>query len=158
MSVNKSLFWRTTKGKELLNKLQFVRMVTTLSGLAVRTRSEKRIADFLYRQGIAFEYEKELMFNGRRYIPDFYLPEMNIYIEFFGWSHIPSYQNKVEEKMKIYKKSGIDCIYLFHKGSKILEEILEKELMIRKKSMTLSDKAIQEYKRIFKGKYGQDLS
>lgn len=133
MPTNKSLFWRTTKGKELLNRLQFTRVVTTLSGLNVRTRSEKRIADFLYKKGIVFEYEKELMLNGRKYIPDFYLPELNLYVEFFGWSHIPDYQNKVEEKMSAYKENSIDCIYLFHKGSKNLEEILGKELMIRKK-------------------------
>ncbi len=130
--MNRSLFWRTTKGRELLNRLQFARMVTTLSGLKVRTRSEKRIADFLYKKGINFEYEKEVMFNGRKYIPDFYLPEMNLYIEFFGWSHIPNYQNRVEEKMRVYKENGIDCIYLFHKGSKNLEDILEKELAVRK--------------------------
>ncbi len=134
MLVNKSLFWRTTKGRELLNRLQFARTVTTLSGLKVRTKSEKRIADFLYKQGVVFEYEKELMFNGRKYIPDFYLPEMNLYIEFFGWSHIPNYQNRVEEKMKVYKENSIDCIYLFHKGSKDLEKILENELQrFRKK-------------------------
>lgn len=133
MPTNKSLFWRTTKGRELLNRLKFERVVTTLSGLKVRTRSEKRIADFLYKEGIVFEYEKELMFAGRKYIPDFYLSKMNLYIEFFGWSHIPNYQNKVEEKMRVYKENDIDCIYLFHKGSKNLEEILEKELMIRKK-------------------------
>lgn len=137
MPINKSLFWRTTKGKELLNRLQFARVVTTLSGLKVRTRSEKRIADFLYKQDIAFEYEKELMLDGRKYIPDFYLPEMNLYIEFFGWSHIPDYQNKVEEKMRVYKENRIDCIYLFHKGSKNLEEILEKELKVRKKQRVL---------------------
>lgn len=133
MSVNKSLFWRTTKGRELLNRLKFERVVVTLSGLKVRTRSEKRIADFLYKQGVVFVYEKELMLNGRKYIPDFYLPKLNFYIEFFGWSHIPDYQNKVDEKMRVYKENSIDCIYLFHKGSKNLEEILEKELMIRKK-------------------------
>lgn len=133
MPVNKSLFWRTTKSRELLNRLKFERVVVTLSGLKVRTRSEKRIADFLYKQGVVFVYEKELMLNGRKYIPDFYLPKLNFYIEFFGWSHIPDYQNKVDEKMRVYKENSIDCIYLFHKGSKNLEEILEKELMIRKK-------------------------
>lgn len=129
--MNKSLFWRTTKGKELLNRLRFNRAMTTLSGLKVRTRSEKRIADFLYKQGITFEYEKELMLSGRKYIPDFYLPEMNLYIEFFGWGHLPDYQARVEEKMKVYKNNGIACIYLFHKGSKDLEKILEEELATR---------------------------
>lgn len=135
--INKSLFWRTTKGRELLNRLKFERVVTTLSGLKVRTRSEKRIADFLYKQGISFEYEKELLFNGKKYIPDFYLPEMNLYIEFFGWGHLPDYQSRVEEKMRIYKNNEIDCIYLFHKGSKNLEEVLKKELMIRKKQLVM---------------------
>lgn len=130
--MNKSLFWRTTKGAELLNRLRFKR-VTTLSGVVVRNKSEKRIADLLYKCDIAFEYEKEVVLNGKKYIPDFYLPKLNLYIEFFGWSHIPNYQSRVEDKMRIYKQNGIDCIYLFHKGSKDLEGILGKELETRKR-------------------------
>lgn len=49
MPVNKSLLWRTTKGRELLSKLHF-KSVVTLSGLAVRTRSEKRTDDLGYSE------------------------------------------------------------------------------------------------------------
>lgn len=132
---NKSLIWRKEKGIAVLSKLGFKRRIVTLSGLIVRTRNEKRIADFLYKNGIAFEYEKEVFLNGKRYFPDFYLPELNLYIEFFGWGHLPDYQARVETKMKAYKNNGINCIYLFYKGSKELEKILEKELSARGMSL-----------------------
>jgi len=62
------------------------------------------------------------------YYPDFFLPDFNIYIEFFGWSHIPTYQDKVNEKKSVYRRNNVKCIYLYHKESKYLEENLEKEL------------------------------
>jgi len=125
---NKSLAWRQTKGKELLGKLNFERKYETLSGTNVRNRSEKRIADFLHKKSITFEYEKRLWLNNKVYYPDFFLPDFNIYIEFFGWSHIPTYQDKVNEKKSVYRENNVRCIYLYHKGSKYLEENLEKEL------------------------------
>ncbi len=127
-NLNKSLAWRQRKGKELLGKLNFERKYETLSGANVRNRSEKRIADFLHKKNITFEYEKKLRLNNRIYYPDFFLPDFNVYIEFFGWCHIPEYQSKVNEKISTYRENNIKCIYLYHKGSKYLEENLERKL------------------------------
>lgn len=61
----------------------------TLNGDSVKSYGEMDIANFLYRNGIAYEYEKEYEHDTRtedryQYYPDFYLTDYGIYIEYFG--------------------------------------------------------------------------
>jgi DNA helicase-4 len=58
-------------------------------GRRLRSYEEVRIANFLFSQGIKYEYEKKYekstIAPGRsQYKPDFYLPKYGIYIEHFG--------------------------------------------------------------------------
>lgn len=61
----------------------------TLKGEQVKSYGEMDIANFLYEHGIEYEYEKAYEIDTRdaehsQYLPDFYLPEYGIYIEYFG--------------------------------------------------------------------------
>ncbi|WP_246975582.1 UvrD-helicase domain-containing protein [Natribaculum luteum] len=61
----------------------------TLQGEEVRSRAEKRIADFLFTHQVDYRYEDiatwaETSEEKRSYEPDFYLPEYDIYIEHLG--------------------------------------------------------------------------
>lgn len=61
----------------------------TLQGELVKSYEECEIANCLFRQGIAYEYEANYKVNTtgpdyRAYQPDFYLPEHGIYIEHFA--------------------------------------------------------------------------
>ncbi len=61
----------------------------TIDGISVKSYGEMDIANFLWQNQIAYEYEKPYKFstateNYRQYQPDFYLPQYNIYIEYFG--------------------------------------------------------------------------
>ncbi len=47
------------------------RVIKTLCGIKVRSKSEAIYADELYRSGLLFIYEAELIVNGRIYHPDF---------------------------------------------------------------------------------------
>ncbi len=63
--------------------------IRTLQGELVKSYEECEIANFLYRQGIAYQYEANYQVNTsgpdyRVYQPDFYLPEYGIYIEHFA--------------------------------------------------------------------------
>ncbi|MEE9339101.1 MAG: helicase IV, partial [Methylococcaceae bacterium] len=63
--------------------------IRTLQGELVKSFEECEIANFLFRQGVTYEYEAnyEIDTSGpdyRIYQPDFYLPEYGIYIEHFG--------------------------------------------------------------------------
>jgi len=60
----------------------------TIIGERVKSHEEQRIADALFLFGVKYEYEpyyKNLKgIEDRRYKPDFFLPEYNIYLEHFG--------------------------------------------------------------------------
>jgi DNA helicase-4 len=63
--------------------------IRTLQGELVKSYEECEIANFLYRQGIAYQYEANYPHNTsgpdyKVYQPDFYLPEYGIYIEHFA--------------------------------------------------------------------------
>lgn len=63
----------------------------TLSGVAVKSDGEKWIADFLFEQGIGFEYEKIHLANGHPYRPDFTLRNLHgetVILEHWGVSSV----------------------------------------------------------------------
>ena len=83
----------------------------TMRGEMVRSKSEVIIANALYSNGISYEYEKELIINGVRKIPDFTMddPESG---DFIIWEHCgmmsnPQYRNHWENKKKFYESNGI---------------------------------------------------
>jgi DNA helicase-4 len=55
-----------------------------LSGDLVKSFAELDIANFLFFNGIKFEYEKRYPHGRERYQPDFYLTDYDIWIEHFG--------------------------------------------------------------------------
>jgi len=61
----------------------------TLRGETVKSVGEKRIADYFERNNIRYVYEKEartkaLFFSQKISSPDFYLPEYDVYVEYWG--------------------------------------------------------------------------
>ncbi len=64
-------------------------MRQTLKKEKVKSIAEVEIANFLFLNGVKYEYEATYPFptsdaTHRAYHPDFYLPDYNIYIEHFG--------------------------------------------------------------------------
>jgi DNA helicase-4 len=72
--------------KTLEEYATYVRSVElrALSGDLVKSFAELDIANFLFYNGIKFEYEKRYPHISERYFPDFYLPDYGIWIEHFG--------------------------------------------------------------------------
>jgi len=72
---------------------------TTINNETVKSYGEMDIANFLMQNGVAYIYERSYKVDTRsseygQYTPDFYLPEYNIYIEYFGINkkgEVPSY-------------------------------------------------------------------
>lgn len=134
---------------ELQDKLNDI--VTNLENNKISLRREQMksieevvIANFLYINGIEYEYEKEYKFstankNYRIYKPDFYLPEYDIYIEHFGINEngrCPQY-SKIEEirylegikwKRELHKQYGtiMEETYSFeHKNGQLIEKLMQ---------------------------------
>ena len=78
-----ALLWRG--GAE---KKQYGFPSVTLEGVHVRSKGEKRIADYFTRNGIHYMYEKPVYrrgFGGKKISnPDFYLTDYDVYVEYWG--------------------------------------------------------------------------
>lgn len=80
----KGIDFQTLKSKcEPLNKIS-KSSLNTIQGERVKSVEELIIANFLFLNGINYEYEKPYPFGEVMYRPDFYLKDYDIYLEHFG--------------------------------------------------------------------------
>jgi hypothetical protein len=95
----------------------------TLRGVAVRSRAEKTIADYFTDNDIVYEYEPVLMGgtnHEREMRPDFYLPEYDVYVEYWGMVSHPDgskrdeYVEKMRWKMAQYREMNLRVISIEH--------------------------------------------
>ncbi len=125
--------------------LQHVRdnEIRDLAGNLVKSFEELKISNYLFKNGIRFEYEREYPYPvsapGRNvYRPDYYLPDLDVYIEHFGINEYgetrpgidtDKYNKDKEWKIKVHQECGTKLIQTFSYQSKQgLENILEREL------------------------------
>lgn len=131
---------------------------TTLRGEAVKSYGELMIANYLFRNSIEYVYEEDYKYETmtdefQQYRPDFYLPEYDIYIEYFGIdengrvapyfkgkngkSASEVYNESIEWKRRTHKENDtvmIESFYYENKQGKLLEN-LEKKLRGRNVKM-----------------------
>ncbi len=118
----------------------------TLRNERVKSLEEIKIANFLFTQGIEYEYERNYPFESgdplrKNYQPDFYLPEHGIYIEHFGItrdSTLPwlspveekKYLDGIAWKRRLHQQNGTKLIetYSYYVSEGILFERLERLL------------------------------
>ena len=103
----------------------------TKQGFLVRSKGEKKIANFIFENKIKSSYEnKTLIFEkeGQVCIPDFYLPKYKTYIEFYGG--YPGAWKKKVMKNKLYKKYKIPCIFITTAELRDLNYYLNRELKL----------------------------
>ena len=79
--------------------------VTTQIGIMVRSELEANLADLLFKQGIRFEYERPVLFADFVFRPDFYLNEVDAYVEVLGfWNNRnEAFKNKYRRSFEIKK-------------------------------------------------------
>lgn len=65
-----------------------------------------------------YEYEPIIELKEKTLNPDFYIPEKNIYIEYYGMRSVDSYDQKYRKKKLIYKKRNLKVISLFPQNIK----------------------------------------
>ena len=99
----------TYQGKKFLEDTP---VITTEKGERVRSKSEKILADYFYRNNIPYKYEKPLYLNGYGIV----YPDFTFYSKKFGkeiyWEHEgmmdkPDYARKAVKKINSYQKNGI---------------------------------------------------
>ncbi len=123
----------------------------TLKKETVKSYGELDIANFLIQNGIAYMYEQEYPVDTRtsefgQYHPDFYLPDFELYIEYFGINRkgeVPSYfsskngmsatqtyQEGIRWKRELHRQNGTRMIevYAYEKFEEQLLPRLEERL------------------------------
>lgn len=132
----------------------------TLHGERVKSLEEVSIANFLFLNGVKYEYEAKYPFQSsdasfKVYRPDFYLPDYDIYLEHFGVNkqgRLP-WLSRVEEqkylegmawKREHHKANGTKLLetYSYYSSEGVLLEKLEE--MLRQNGVELKEVDYQE--------------
>jgi len=100
----------------------------TKDGHWVRSRAEVIIDDALYYYEIPHAYERKLPIEEIIY-SDFYLPQVKVYIEFWGMEEDPQYADRKKVKCEIYQKYNLDLIELNDAHIRNLDDHLPRMLL-----------------------------
>ena len=144
LDTEKGIDFQTLKDKcepEPLNKVAKATL-DTMQGEKVKSVEELTIANFLYLNGIEYEYEKQYPFVNEVYRPDFYLTDYDIYLEHFGVDEnncakwLTPFQEKeyvegMEWKREIHKTHNTKLLetYSYYNRNNVLLEKL-KEMLV----------------------------
>ena len=148
---------------DLLERDRYKKAVTgkdirymTIKGEYVKSYQEAVIANYLYVNGVNYQYEKPYFSKNKRQIvanPDFYYPDADLYHEHFAVDNSgksvfgEEYIENMERKIKLYKKDKVDFIAttsgMFFSGK--LLGYLKKELI--KRGLKLNPKSVLEINR-----------
>ncbi len=109
--------------------LEYVRdnEIRDFTGNLVKSYEELKISNYLFKNGIRFEYEREYPHPasspGRNvYKPDYYLPDLDVYIEHFGINekgetrpgiNKEKYNKDREWKISVHEENGTNLIQTF---------------------------------------------
>lgn len=126
--LKRSRRYNPPRGVRIVRRMKFEPILATLSGIKVRSQYEKRCADYLFGKGIEFRYEPLILLEGRKYRPDFYLPEYDVFLEICGYGHMPFYHNRIEQKKRIYDKENMKVIFIHYNGRGPIEAMVESAL------------------------------
>ena len=95
---------------ELLNE-SYEGVYVCKDGHIVKSKSEREIDNYLFDHKIAHAYEKSLVIGTETFKPDFYLKDLDLYIEHWGYnSDNEEYTKRKEYKLPKYKEKGITLI------------------------------------------------
>ena len=109
-------------------KVELNKTIRAKGGTWVQSDGERRIADCLRRSNIAYRYdERYRILDGYAIRPDFYLPEHDVYIEYWGMD-TADYKIGMLKKQQLYQQTGKKLISLSFREKDRLEECLTTKL------------------------------
>ena len=117
------------RGIRLQRKRDFEPVLPTESeNVKVRSKYEQKAVAYFNKVGLKFRYEPLLLLDGRQYRPDFFLPELNLFVEICGMKHMPYYSDHIEKKKRLYEKHNLKALFISYNGRGSLEKIIEAAL------------------------------
>ena len=171
IDTEKGIDFQTLKSKnESLNKVS-KSSLDTMQGEKVKSVEELTIANFLYLNGVEYEYEKPYPHGEVLYRPDFYLNDYDIWLEHFGVDEnncakwlTPFNEKKYVEEMSIKRQTHIDNntklleTYSYYNRDNVLLQKLKE--MLESENVTFKprdSKAIYEKITANDEKFGKEI-
>ena len=135
---NKTLYLKVKNCTEFeLLQQEYESTYRCLDGHLVKSKSEKEIDNYLFSNNIRHCYEKPIPISANEaddIHPDFYLYDMDVYIEHLGKEDSPEYNQSTQYKAQIYKKLKLTVIYTHEKtDARDMQSALDRKLKNFKK-------------------------
>lgn len=119
---------RTLEDVSFEKTVEGAKRLRTVDLVAVQSQGEKRIGDWLAAMRIRYIYDERYRIVADAALrPDFYLPEFDIYIEYWGME-TKDYLERKREKQFLYQRAAKRLISLGPEDLPRIEEVLEEKL------------------------------
>lgn len=109
-------------------QVELNKTIAARDGTVVQSDGERRIAEWLTAHGIAYRYDAKFRIIAEFQIrPDFYLPELDVYIEYWGLD-TPQYKMSMFKKQTLYQQEGKRLISVYPQDLPDLDGLLTAKL------------------------------
>lgn len=109
-------------------KVELQKTIRAKDGTLVQSDGERRICEVLNALGIEYRYDERFrILDGYAIRPDFYLPEFDVYIEYWGMD-TADYKIGMLKKQQLYQQQGKKLISLYPDDKPRMKEILLQKL------------------------------
>ena len=116
------------KRRNFDTKVELNKKIRTKDGSFVQSDGEMKICEWLFDNKIKYRYDERFrIIEGYAVRPDFYLPEFDIYIEYWGMD-TPDYKIGMLKKLKLYQQEGKKLLSLYPKDKNNLDSIMKQKL------------------------------
>lgn len=95
-------------------------------GVVYQSQGEVDVAKKLHQLGLDFDAHKRITVKDKVYIPDFYIPSLDLYVEYAGILTQRFYRVKFMKKVNDYSISGIKFIVVNEENIDQLESFIER--------------------------------
>lgn len=111
-------------------QVELSKTIEARDGTVVQSEGERCIAEWLTAHGIVYRYDAKFRIIGEFQIrPDFYLPELDVYIEYWGLD-TPQYKMSMYKKQTLYQQEGKRLISVYPTDLPVLDRLLSAKLRV----------------------------
>jgi len=109
-------------------QVEINKTVEARDGTLVQSKGEKQIAEWLTAHGLTYRYDSKYRIIAEFQIrPDFYLPELDVYIEYWGMD-TPQYKMSMYKKQTLYQQEGKRLVSIYPADLSVLDQLLTTKL------------------------------
>jgi hypothetical protein len=109
-------------------KVELNKTIETKAGTLVQSEGERLVAEWLAANKVAFRYDERFrIVEGYAIRPDFYLPEFDVYVEYWGMD-TADYKIGMLKKQKLYQQEGKRLISLYPPDRPQIGAVLRQKL------------------------------